>query len=410
MSYINKQKFLAELGRLLTFMYEEDRQTALAMYTRMFDNAEDEQSLLQFLVSPTRQAVVLARSYDAKERKLQVHSQSRDTDTDDYSGSIPDFVQAIDELQNEALSQGVVATPVDANQFSLFEDGGVDAPAAYETVPQVERGYDAPVYAEQSYYRETVPAPQTPAYEQAPAYQPAPPQAPVYEQAPAYQPAPPQAPVQEEPAPAAAAPAAKATPSRKRGIPDLQPTNPVEQFADAVDAFLADFSINEDLSPEEDDEADAEPQETREVEPAPVPAVREAAPVSKAAQLSPAVGDIRVSMSARQPKTGLLILFIILAVPVTLLGVAILLIPTLLFLALAVGVVSLGVLVFSSAFSGFAVFADILVVLGAALAILALGLLCSWLFVWFIGGAITGLIRGVFHLGSKWCYKEVAAE
>ena len=29
MTYINKQKFLAELGRLLTFMYEEDRQQAL---------------------------------------------------------------------------------------------------------------------------------------------------------------------------------------------------------------------------------------------------------------------------------------------------------------------------------------------------------------------------------------------
>ena len=36
---INKQKFLAELGKLLTFMYDEDRQDALAMYARMFDAA-----------------------------------------------------------------------------------------------------------------------------------------------------------------------------------------------------------------------------------------------------------------------------------------------------------------------------------------------------------------------------------
>ena len=57
MTDINKQKFLAELGKLLTFMYEEDRQSALAMYAKLFDNARDEQSLLQFLVSPTRQAV-----------------------------------------------------------------------------------------------------------------------------------------------------------------------------------------------------------------------------------------------------------------------------------------------------------------------------------------------------------------
>ncbi len=76
---INKQKFLAELSKLLTFMYEEDRQNALAAYSRMFEEAEDEQKLIQILVSPTRQAVIVARAYDAKERKLQVTAQSRES-------------------------------------------------------------------------------------------------------------------------------------------------------------------------------------------------------------------------------------------------------------------------------------------------------------------------------------------
>ena len=53
------------------------------------------------------------------------------------------------------------------------------------------------------------------------------------------------------------------------------------------------------------------------------------------------------------------------------------------------------------------VFADILLVLGCALVALALGLLLAWTFVWFIGGAIPALIRGIFALGRKWCYKEV---
>ena len=75
---INRQKFLAELAKLLTFMYEEDRQEALAMYAGMFEDAEDEQALIQALVSPTRQAVVIARAYNDKERKLQVHAQSRE--------------------------------------------------------------------------------------------------------------------------------------------------------------------------------------------------------------------------------------------------------------------------------------------------------------------------------------------
>ena len=83
MTTINKQKFLAELGKLLTFMYEEDRQAALAMYNRMFDATEDDKALLQYLGSPTKQAVVIARSYDAKECKLQVTAQARNEDSGD---------------------------------------------------------------------------------------------------------------------------------------------------------------------------------------------------------------------------------------------------------------------------------------------------------------------------------------
>ena len=43
----------------------------------------------------------------------------------------------------------------------------------------------------------------------------------------------------------------------------------------------------------------------------------------------------------------------------------------------------------------------------AAVIVLALGLLLLWIFVWFIGGAIGGLIRNVLELGRKWCYEEV---
>ena len=62
-----------------------------------------------------------------------------------------------------------------------------------------------------------------------------------------------------------------------------------------------------------------------------------------------------------------------------------------------------------AAFSGFPVFADILIVLGCAIILLALGLLFLWLFIWFVGAVIGGLIRWVIQLGGKWCYKEVAA-
>ena len=42
--------------------------------------------------------------------------------------------------------------------------------------------------------------------------------------------------------------------------------------------------------------------------------------------------------------------------------------------------------------------------------LLALALLFLWLFVWFIGGAIVGLIHGLCVIGGKWCYKEVAVQ
>ena len=352
---INKQKFLAELGRLLTFMYEEDRQTALAMYSKMFDDAAEEQLLLQFLVSPTRQAVVLARAYDAKERKLQVHTQSRDDDAgyaDVPEGELPPFILAISDLQQEAIAQGIfepveAAPEVDENQFSLFDEFPQDAPVEQEAVwidvpdaprdsidvqePDIAGGEDAPV------------------------------------------------------------------------------SDSVSEFADAVDAFLADFAIADGElvpksaeAPAPAEEPVSPPTETEEAED-PVPAVP--APVT---EQEPA--EEQAPATQRKAKVFLLILYVLCAVPLGILGIAALLVPTLLSLALAIGFVSAGVLVLTAAFGGFAIFADLMVILGLAIVLLALGLLFTWLFIWFIGGAIVGLIRGLCHLGGKWCYKEVSVQ
>ena len=97
----------------------------------MFDEAGDEQTLLQALVSPTRQAVVIARAYNAKERKLQVHAQSRE---DDNAEGDADFVLAINQVRSDALGEQETRPVVDENQFSLFDD--LDAePAAPEPAP-----------------------------------------------------------------------------------------------------------------------------------------------------------------------------------------------------------------------------------------------------------------------------------
>lgn len=376
MNRINKQKFLAELGKLLTFMYEEDRQTALAMYDKMFEDAQDEQSLIQALVSPTRQAVLVARAYNAKERKLQVHAQSRDASVEqEDTGSTPEFILVINQIYQDALPHEAAAVAPMANQFSLFE-----APEAFFEEERAEEGQEA--------------APLTPAAEEAPVQEPEP--------------------AQEAPAEAQEAP------------------------ADPVGQFPADFSLDasEPVSEEEaeapqeaaeeaaeDSEAGEAPAEAPAEEPAEEPAEAAAeAPAEEFREEEDKTWDLPEKADApqkafervvpgtvRKPRVFLLILFLLLAIPIGLLGIAVLLIPTALFLALAVCVIAAGSAALMGAFSGFPVFADIMVVLGVALIVLALGLLLLWIFIWFLGGPIAGWVRALASLGSKWCYEEVPA-
>lgn len=390
MKRINRQKFLAELGRLLTFMYEEDRQTALAMYNRMFDEAEDEQALIQYLVSPTRQAVVLARAYNAKERKLQVHSQSRD-EYEQVSDEIPDFVLAINKLQEEVSALKITTQQVSEDQISLFDDsdaGTVPAPAAQ-------------VYTEPAADEEKA----------------------------GTQDADEDAAVQKETPPLFADEPAEETEQDEM-------SNSVNRLADAVDAFLADFTIsNDELIPKDKpvgEEKDAEPEKTKPaaaeetVEVSAGEAVieqPEATETRKHVQTEPEETEAEAVKNAeeaedytedagtvRKPIVPLLILYIIIEIPLGLIGILLLLLLAFMSLSLAVTAGFFGIYGFAATFTGFAVLADILVVAGASLILLSLALLFLWLFVWFIGGGIVGLIRGLCALGGSWCYKEVAVQ
>lgn len=62
---MNKQRFLAELRRLLVFMTESDRNVAIEKYTARFDAVGEagEAALLEKLGSPTKVAIGLSRGY-----------------------------------------------------------------------------------------------------------------------------------------------------------------------------------------------------------------------------------------------------------------------------------------------------------------------------------------------------------
>ena len=327
-------------------MYEEDRQTALAMYNQLFDEVDDEQGLLQLLVSPTRQAVVIARSYNAKERKLQVHAQSREESETASDGAAPEFMGVIESIREEALSRQAPKTAeVSADQFSMFEDDFF------------------------------APTPETPA-----------------------------APAEAEPE----APAEEAEPA-------------TDEPVDEVDAFIADFAIpadRQEFAPDAGEQtAPAEPAEPAQPEEAEAPAESDeddSAPIvieeEDDDEYDDEYYDDEEYEPVRKPRVFLLILYILLAVPVGLLGILLLIVPTLLFLVLAGLIITGGVMAVTSAFgSGIAVFADIMVIIGMAFILLALGLLALWIAVWLVGGVMVGLVRGLIHLGGKWCYKEVEA-
>lgn len=63
---MNKQRYLAELQRLLVFMTDEDRDATVRRYAELFDAAgpEGEEMLIAELGSPTKTAIGLSRGYE----------------------------------------------------------------------------------------------------------------------------------------------------------------------------------------------------------------------------------------------------------------------------------------------------------------------------------------------------------
>lgn len=334
MSIINKDKFLTELGKLLTFMYEEDRIIALEMYENMFGEVNDEEALLNALVSPTRQAVMIARSYDAKERKLAVHA-TEGQDRASVSGDEPArFITCINDIFDEALDLQPTAEVL-KDQISLFGDDGELA--------------------------ETAAAPE-------------------------------------------------AAPETAEYIPEISLPD--------VEAFIKDFTIvNDEL---ENGVISTEPETKPEEEPEPVPVAE--TKVTDFTELSERKAEEPVPVRTAEPKKakkkeaadgeqtkisgGKLGLFLLIAIPLTALGIIAILILAALFLGVAAGLLYLGINTIKAAFASFVVFADVLVVMGIGLIITALGVLALWIFIWLLFGGTKGLVNGVINLATRICGKE----
>ena len=307
MTFINKQRFLTELSKFLTFLSDDERQQVLIKFGEIFDAAPNQDELLGALVSPLKVTVELSRAYSR--------------------GGLQEALDRSVELSGVDLS----AAPPPPSPAA--ESGGADIYAAIGSA--VEEAFES---AAEPPAEPTAPVPMEPV--------PVEPAAPVPMEPVPVEPA---APVPSEPVPVEPAAPSPAEPA----VPEFEDTEPEEFFDEAAD--------------------EAVPQ-----------------------------GEYRA-------KPASLIFFILLFVPLGLVGIGVLLCVGAALIAVAAAAIGSGVFAVSLAFSGMAVFADIIMTIGVALVCLAAGVLFLWLALWFLIRSVGGLVRGILHLGKKWCYKEVSA-
>ena len=139
---MNKQRFLAELQRLLVFMTEEDRVETIRRYSDLFAAAgpEGEADLLNELGSPTKAAISLSRGYEpgklsealpvAPEKKPRPALTETEEDPwgDLPSFDLPDYPEE-DAEEKDGQEQS----------FSMPDLPGYAAPAEREQKPAVTR-------------------------------------------------------------------------------------------------------------------------------------------------------------------------------------------------------------------------------------------------------------------------------
>ena len=96
---------------------------------------------------------------------------------------------------------------------------------------------------------------------------------------------------------------------------------------------------------------------------------------------------------------------IVIGVPV----LAVLLVLDLAVLAIGVACGAGGVGLIATAFIGLPMVADMLILLGGGAAVIAIALVVIWLAIWLFIRMVIGWIRLLVRLGKRWCRKEIAA-
>lgn len=348
MTVIDRQKYVAELGKLLSGMAPQDREAVLRGVNARFDEEGDDAAVIASLGSPTFAAVSVLRGYTPPEEGAS------------------DSVPMPEPRRARPEPKPVEPKPIEPEP---------EEPAAPE-----EAGPEEPE-AESAEADEPAPVEPVPDEEPTEPAEPAPePEAPPAEPETGPEPEPEQPEIPAEPAePETAEEPAEAEAPEDAVGPAEEPEEPDEREESGTEA-----------------EGPGEPAEPGEAE--------EPEEAEESPDLPPFWGGPPELPKPPKAKVGLLILYIIL-------GVAVGLPLTVLFACVALGIFGCGgaliaaaALLVSFCFLGMGVVADILLLAGAALVLAALGLLLLFFAVWFFIRCVVGFVNLILRKGREWCY------
>lgn len=373
---MNRQRYMAELSKLLAFMFKEDKEDILAQYNKMLDEAEDEQAMLESFGSPTRLAVTISRTYKRSERKLSVEADSKD-DGGTGESAMPFAPAAAKVKEPESAPEETTlsyADIIEEIRREKAQEEGIEYKPIFFNEPEPEPMPETPAVEEQPPAEETVS--ETPAETEAPA------EAETTDEQPEETAA-------EEETPEEAAPeTVEEAPETEK-----QP----EDEAPAEDQAPAEAEPDSALDEPSEETSEEEPEE-------------EESPEDESEEIFAELDEIEQPEEETRYKTNvaLLILYLIFAIPVGVVLVAAAIVLGLLLLAFGAGLIASALKIAGFAFSMFNIFADIMLCAGASLIAFAVALVIIWLGIIMFAKAIGGIVRGLKALGRSICVKEVS--
>lgn len=365
---MNRQRYMAELSKLLTFMFKEDKEDILAHYNKMLDEAEDEQALLESFGSPTRLAVTISHSYKRTERKLAVEADSKADKPDEGETSVEPEHIFVKPVNKKTAAEKTPAAPAPGLSYADIieeirrekaEEEGVEYTPMFFNEP--EKAPEEPEAEESEEADIEVEIVETPAEESEP----------------------------EEAEPEEEAPEADG------------------EAEDAVADEAEETTEEKTEEPEAEEPQDAEEtvktEDTEESESAQERVELDAVTVfDQLDKMQPPVETVQYKTNV-----GLLILYLIFAIPIGLALFFAAVIAALSLLAAGAVLIGLGIKTVGFAFSTFAIFADSILCAGAALVALAVALMLIWLAILILFRGLGGLIAGIKALGVRICVREV---